>query len=840
MTKDYSQSFKEIEQKWQKVWDDSGAFKTKEDLSKPKYYVLEMFPYPSGKLHVGHLRNYAIGDVITRFKRAQGFNVMHPMGWDAFGLPAENAAIENKTHPQKWTLENIEAMKTQFKPIGITYDWDREITTCLPDYYKHEQAMFIDFYANGLAYQKESVVNWDPVDNTVLANEQVDADGRGWRSGVKIERRKLKQWFLKITDFADELLNEIQNLKDWPEKVRVMQENWIGKSQGAKVRFKIKDTEEFVEIFTTRPDTLFGASFIAIAGHHPVLHEIKDEKLKAFVRACDAMAVTEEALETTEKKGFKTNLVALHPFDESIELPVYVANFVVMDYGTGAVFGCPAHDERDHEFATKYLLPILQVVQPMDGVEIDIKKHAYTEDGAIINSRFLDGLSIGDAKKRAIQELEKLKAGEGVIQYRLRDWGISRQRYWGCPIPVIYCDDCGVVPVPKDQLPVTLPEDVTFDKPGNPLEHHPTWKHTNCPECGKKARRETDTFDTFFESSWYFARYCSPKSEEGIDKKAANYWLPVDQYIGGIEHAVLHLLYSRFFTKALKKCGYLEIDEPFKALLTQGMVVHQSYKSKAGVWLLPEQVEMRDGKAYYKSTNEEVIVGRLEKMSKSKKNVVDPKVIIDRCGADTARLCLLSDSPPERDLEWSDAGVEGCFKYLARLHKAVVSFRDNGSKEEHGKAIRVIHQAIHNVTEDLKKFHFNRAVARIREFTNYLFDESLPSGVLKEGLEAALKLLNPIVPHVTEELWQILGHKEALVDSVWPVANPEYLVNDVVVVAVQTNGKMRGTIEVPANSNQEHVESVAKELGSVKQQLDGKSVKKIIYVPNKIINIICA
>jgi leucyl-tRNA synthetase len=840
MTQEYSQSFKQIEQKWQKAWDDSETFKTKEDLSKPKYYVLEMFPYPSGKLHIGHLRNYSIGDVITRFKRAQGFNVMHPMGWDAFGLPAENAAIENKTHPQKWTLENIECMKTQFKPIGITYDWDREITTCLPNYYKHEQAMFIDFYANSLAYQKESVVNWDPIDNTVLANEQVDADGRGWRSGAKIERRKLKQWFLKITDFSEELIAELKNLQDWPEKVRVMQENWIGKSEGAKVKFKIKGTEEFVEIFTTRPDTLFGASFIAIAGHHPVLHDIKDEELKSFVKDCDAMAVTEEALETTEKKGFKTGLVAIHPFDPSIELPVYVANFVVMDYGTGAIFGCPAHDERDHEFATKYNLPILQVVQPTDDIKIDIKKHAYTEDGTIINSRFLDGLSIDDAKKRAIQELEKLGVGVGVIQYRLRDWGVSRQRYWGCPIPIIYCDDCGVVPVPKEQLPVTLPEDVTFDKPGNPLDHHPTWKHTNCPKCGKAARRETDTFDTFFESSWYFARYCSPKSDEAIDKTAANYWLPVDQYIGGIEHAVLHLLYSRFFIKALKKCGYLEIDEPFKALLTQGMVVHQSYKSQDGLWLLPEQVEFKDGKALHKITHEEVVVGRLEKMSKSKKNVVDPTIIIDKYGADTARLCLLSDSPPERDLEWSDSGVEGCFKYLIRLHKAVINFQDNGSKEEHGKAIRVIHQAIHNVTEDLKRSHFNKAVARIREFTNYLLEEKLPSNIFKEGIEATLKLLNPIVPHITEELWQHLGHKQQLVETAWPVANQEYLVNDVVVVAIQINGKMRGTVEVPANSNQEHVESVAKELGSVKQQLDGKSVKKIIYVPNKIINIICA
>jgi leucyl-tRNA synthetase len=837
----YLSSFQEIEKKWQKHWQDEGTFKTTEDSSKPKYYVLEMFPYPSGKLHIGHLRNYAIGDVITRFKRAQGFNVLHPMGWDAFGLPAENAAIENNIHPKKWTLENIEFMKSQFRPLGITYDWDREITTCLPNYYKHEQAMFIDFLEKGIAYQKESVVNWDPVDNTVLANEQVDAEGRGWRSGAKIERRKLKQWFLKITDFSEELLNEIDNLKEWPEKVRIMQQNWIGKSEGAMVKFRVKGSDQEIEIYTTRPDTLFGASFIGVAAHHPVLSGIEDQNLKEFIKECDSLAIDEASIETAEKKGYKTDLIAIHPLDESIEIPIYVANFVVMDYGTGAIFACPAHDERDHEFAIKYGLPIIQVVKPTDNSEVDIKKHAYTENqtGELINSEFLNGLNVVDAKKKVINELEKIGKGRGVTQYRLRDWGVSRQRYWGCPIPIIYCDDCGVVPVPKSQLPVELPEDVSFDKPGNPLEHHPTWKHTKCPKCGKDSRRETDTFDTFFESSWYFARYCSPKSEHAIDKDSAKYWLSVDQYIGGVEHAVLHLLYARFFTKALKRCGYLDIDEPFKALLTQGIVVHASYKSKDGKWLFPDQVEYKNGKAINKDTGEEIIVGRLEKMSKSKKNVVDPAIITDKYGADTARLCLLSDSPPERDLEWSDAGVDGCFRYLSKLYKAVSSVEENAKSGENLEAMRLIHQTIDKVTYDLKNFHLNKAVARIRELTNFLMEKDLPRNVLREGYEVALKLLNPIVPHITEELWQKLGNEKELVDSSWPVANPDLLVNDVVVVAVQLNGKMRGTIEVPANSNQEQVELVAKQLPNVSQQIDGKEVKRVIYVPNKIINIIC-
>lgn len=841
---DYNTTFKSIEHKWQQFWQKNDCFKMQEDTSKPKYYVLEMFPYPSGKLHIGHLRNYTIGDVITRFKRAQGFNILHPMGWDAFGLPAENAAIQNNTHPKKWTLENISYMKTQFAPLGITYDWDREITTCLPEYYKHEQEMFIDFYNNGLAYQKEAVVNWDPIDNTVLANEQVDADGRGWRSGAKIERRKLKQWFLKITEFADELIEGIKTLENWPEKVRIMQENWIGKSKGALVKFKVKGTNQHIEIYTTRPDTLFGASFIAIAAHHPVVDSIHSPEIDTFRKECDAIAATEAALETTEKKGLRTALVALHPFDESIELPVYIANFVIMDYGTGAIFGCPAHDERDHEFATKYKLPIIPVYKLNNGTKVDTTKHALCEKDGItmINSKFLDGMNFDQAMTRVITELEKLGSGTGQTQYRLRDWGISRQRYWGCPIPIIYCEKCGTVPVPKDQLPVTLPEDITFDKPGNPLVHHATWKHTTCPKCSAKALRETDTFDTFFESSWYFARFCSPKSNEAFDKNSADYWLPVDQYIGGVEHAVLHLLYSRFFTRALTKCGYFNkpVNEPFSALLTQGMVTHQTYKTKDGKWLFPEEVEVKDDKAYIKNGGEEVILGRLEKMSKSKKNVVEPNTITDEYGADTARLFLLSDSPPERDLEWTDSGTEGCFKFLSRIYHNVVAMKESsGDEAVNGKAKRLIHKTISYVTEDLNRFHFNRAIARIRELYNYLTENNISKKIFEDGFKVMLQLLNPITPHVTEELWNLLGNKTPLVDTSWPVADKAMLIDETVIIAVQLNGKMRGTIEVPANSAQALIEATAKELSNVKQLMEGTTVKKVIYVPNKIINIIC-
>lgn len=835
-TKVYS---KNIDQKWQRIWEKNNCFRGKEDKQKQKYYVLEMFPYPSGKMHIGHLRNYTIGDVIARFKRRQGYNVLHPMGWDAFGLPAENAAIENKVHPKKWTLENIQNMKQQLYPIGITYDWDREIATCLPDYYKHEQAMFIDFYNTGVAYQKESWVNWDPVDCTVLANEQVE-DGKGWRSGAPIERKKLKQWFLKITDFADELLKGITTLDHWPEKVKTMQENWIGKSEGAIIKFKVKNSNETIEVFTTRPDTIFGASFLGISAHHHLVQDLKKPGLKEFIKECESIGTTEEALDTMEKKGFDTGLKAIHPLDETIELPIYIANFVLMEYGKGAIFGCPAHDERDHQFATKYNLKITQVVKPLDSSKINISKHPYTGEGIIINSKFLNGLTVQEAKNKSIQEFERIGAGKREITYRLRDWGISRQRYWGCPIPIIYCNLCGTVPVPKEQLPVTLPEDVTFDKPGNPLEFHPTWKHVNCPKCGHNARRETDTFDTFMESSWYFIRFCNPHTNYAIDKAAADYWLPVDQYIGGIEHAVLHLLYARFFARALKRLGYISISEPFSRLLTQGMVIHETYKDENGKWLYPEEVTKKDGKAYHKNLGKDVYIGRLEKMSKSKKNVVTPDYITDNFGADTARMLLLSDSPPERDLEWTSFGVEGCYKYLCKLVSLSTNIEsEDNTAETSEQSLKAIHQTIHNVTQDFEKFHFNKAIARIRELTNYLFSNKLATSTYKLGLETILQLLNPITPHITEELWKNLGNDNMLVDLKWPIANKDYLVNDITVVAVQVNGKMRGTIEIAMNSQENEALAKAMQLQTVHQQLTNKEIKKVIYIPNKIINILC-
>ncbi len=837
----YSQT---IDKKWQKIWKERGIFKVAHDKSRPKFYVLEMFPYPSGNLHMGHLRNYTIGDVIARFRTRQGYNVMHPMGWDAFGLPAENAAIENKIHPHKWTLDNIAHMRSQFDPIGLTYDWDREIATCLPDYYKHQQAIFIDFYQNGLAYQKESVVNWDPIDNTVLANEQV-VDGRGWRSGAVVERRKLTQWFIKITDFAEELLDGLKTLTEWPEKVRIMQANWIGKSKGANIRFKVEGRKDKqIEIYTTRPDTIFGASFIGVSPHHPALINGDIEGLAEFIKEADALGVSEEAIDTTEKKGIFTGLYAIHPFDSSIKLPVYAVNFVVMEYGTGAIFGCPAHDERDHAFALKYNLPILQVVEPHEGVEINLAKHAYTEnyDGKIINSEFLNGLSVEQAKTAVIAKLEEVGAGFGKTQYRLRDWGVSRQRYWGCPIPIIHCKTCGALPVPKAQLPVTLPEDVSFEKPGNPLAQHPTWKHVKCPKCGEDAVRETDTFDTFMDSSWYFARFCNNKFDQPIDKEAANYWLPVDQYIGGIEHAVLHLLYARFFTRALKKCGYLDVEEPFKRLLTQGMVNHETYRAKNGKWLLPEDVKIESGKAHMRSTGEEVSIGRIEKMSKSKKNVVDPGVIINKYGADTARMFLLSDSPPEKDLEWTTTGAEGCVKFINRLFKAYnsLSSQNQSPKPDDRKLTSLIHKTIYSVTDDLYKYHFNRAIARIRELANELGEDSYSAKARLDALKTIVQLLNPITPHATEELWSLMGETSLLATHSWPVADTSKLVDETVTIAVQVLGKMRGTIEISKDANEQSILEAALELQNVKNQLDGKVIKKHIYVINKIINIIAA
>jgi leucyl-tRNA synthetase len=836
-----------IEDKWQKYWHDENCFIVdNKPGNKPKYYVLEMFPYPSGKMHVGHLRNYTIADVVARFKMAEGYSVLHPMGWDAFGLPAENAAIENKVHPMDWTLENIKVMKESLKKVGLSYDWNREITTCLPDYYRHEQEIFLDFLAAGLAYQKKSFVNWDPVDCTVLANEQVE-NGRGWRSGALVEKKELTQWFLKITDFAEELLADISTLRGkWPEKVLTMQENWIGRSEGAFVDFNIQGTAEQIKVYTTRPDTIFGASFIAISPRHPLVASLLGHKqdVQAFIKECEQNGTSEAELQTMEKKGIYTDLQAVHPFDENIKLPIYLANFVLMEYGTGAIFGCPAHDERDHEFALKYNLPITQVVKPVDNqLQIDTKIAPYTGLGIAINSDFLNDLPTEKAKSEAIKSLEQIGMGQGTVQYRLRDWGISRQRYWGCPIPVIHCPDCGVVPVPKDQLPVTLPKDISFEKPGNPLEHHPEWKHVDCPKCGGKAKRETDTFDTFFESSWYFARFCSPQYKGVFDKAAADYWLPVDQYIGGVEHAVMHLLYARFFTKALQKLGYLEAREPFSGLLTQGMVCHETYRTKTGAWLYPQDVLKQGGKALNRTSGEEVQVGGVMKMSKSKKNIVSLDDMVDKYGADATRLFLMSDSPPERDFEWSDAAIEGAYKFINRFHKSAVDVltgypASNLNIEEEKKLTQLMHKTIYFVTEDLQRFHLNKAIARIRELYNFWGTVTVGKELQKKVIATICQLLNPIVPHVTEEVWQMLGNETSLVYSKWPEYDPALLKDDEIVIAIQVNGKMRGTVSMPAHSQQDNVLSSAKQLSAVQMQLQNKEIKKVIYVQNKIMNII--
>jgi leucyl-tRNA synthetase len=677
-----------VEPKWQKIWEERGDFLTGgPDDPRPKYYVLEMFPYPSGRIHMGHVRNYTIGDAIARYRKARGFNVLHPMGWDAFGMPAENAAMEKGVHPKGWTYDNIAAMRAQLKSIGLAVDWSREFATCDPEYYGQEQALFLDMLEAGLVTRKKSMVNWDPVDNTVLANEQV-IEGRGWRSGAIVERRELTQWFLKISDFADELLDGLDTLTRWPEKVRLMQRNWIGRSEGARVLFPIVgvpgDDAYRLEIFTTRPDTLFGASFCALSPHHPLAQALAKDNpaLAGFIRECDRIGTSEEAIETAEKMGFDTGLKARHPFIEGKTLPVYVANFVLMDYGTGAIFACPAHDQRDFDFAKKYNLPIIPVVTPKDRAgdaswaeELIAGKDAFTGDGVAVNSEFLNGLDVTAAKRAAIERLEALGLGQGTINYRLRDWGISRQRYWGCPIPVIHCKSCGVVPVPRDQLPVTLPEDVTFDQPGNPLARHPSWKHVDCPKCGGKAERETDTFDTFVDSSWYYARFTAPRATTPTVMDLVKHWLPVDQYIGGIEHAILHLLYARFFNRAMKRTGHVAVTEPFDGLFTQGMVNHETYRDASGRWVAPSDIaiETVDGKRIARRLDDgtPVTIGAVEKMSKSKKNTVDPEDIIAKYGADTARWFMLSDSPPDRDVQWTDQGAEGAWRFTQRLWRMV-------------------------------------------------------------------------------------------------------------------------------------------------------------------------
>ncbi|MDX1924701.1 MAG: leucine--tRNA ligase [Rickettsiaceae bacterium] len=836
-------NFSEIDAKWQNIWDEKGCFATKRDPNKPKYYVLEMFPYPSGKIHVGHLRNYSMGDVTARFYRAKGYNVLYPMGWDAFGLPAENAAILNKTHPQTWTFANIESMKAQIKLTGNSYDWSKEIATCSPNYYKHEQEFFIKLFNKNLAYQKESVVNWDPVDNTVLANEQV-IDGRGWRSGAVVEKKKLRQWFLKITNYAEELLQETYSLTEWPESVRYMQQNWINRSVGANIKFKIKNnSSQYLEVYSTRPDTLFGCRFIAISYDHELVETCqKTEEISQFIDKCKKMSTAQADIDKADKEGVRTNIVALHPFDETIEIPVYIANYVLKDYGTGAVYGCPAHDARDHEFAKKYNLPIIQVVES-EQESLSIQDEPFLEEGVMINSDFLNGLSSSNAKNAAIEKLESLNLGSGTINYRLKDWGISRQRYWGCPIPMIYCPDCGITPEDIAKLPVELPFDIDLTKPGNPLANHPTWKHTNCPKCNKPSIRETDTFDTFFESSWYFARFCNNQSDAMVDSQDANYWLPVDKYIGGIEHAVLHLLYARFFTKLMNEEELIKTREPFKSLLTQGMVLHASYKNEEGEWVYPDEVTNSPTGLVSKETGEKITQFKLEKMSKSKKNVVDLDNIIKSHGADTVRLFILSDSPPERDLEWSDSGVEGCTKFLVRLYKAAdkIAGLVVAHQQINADLLSKTHQTIKFVTQDIRDSLFNKAIARIRELFNHVNNEISANNIDQTTIfafESILRILNPFCPHTTEEIWQSLGKGEILANSTWPEYEESLCTTNKVNIAVQVNGKLRGTVIAEFNSEKEDVQNLAASNPDIAKHISGLDIVKVINVPNKIINFV--
>ncbi|WP_237216563.1 leucine--tRNA ligase [Falsiroseomonas oryziterrae] len=861
--------FAAAEPRWQAAWNSRACFAAPDvpPEGSRKYYVLEMFPYPSGKIHMGHVRNYTLGDVVARYKRARGHLVMHPMGWDAFGLPAENAARERGIHPGKWTYDNIANMRAELQRMGLSLDWSREFATCDAAYYGKQQKLFLDFWKAGLVERKESWVNWDPVDGTVLANEQV-IDGRGWRSGALVEKKKLSQWFLSITKYAPDLLEALNTLDRWPERVKLMQSNWIGRSEGARVRFRLTDAEaagaEEVEVFTTRPDTLFGMSFLAVAAEHPLAAAAaaRDPKAAEFVAECRRMGTSEVAIEQAEKRGFDTGFRVAHPFLPGVSFPVWIANFVLMEYGTGAIFGCPGHDERDYEFATKFGLPILPVVLPpgADAATFALDGAAYSGDGTIFNSDFLNGLEVPAAKRRVIEELEKTGQGVGVVNWRLRDWGISRQRYWGCPIPVIHCDSCGAVPVPADQLPVVLPEDVDFSRPGNPLDHHPTWKHVDCPSCGKPARRETDTCDTFVDSSWYFARFCSPQAAEPVTRAAVDAWLPVDQYIGGIEHAILHLLYSRFFTRAMKASGHLECEEPFAGLFTQGMVQHESYKGADGRWLYPEEVEITvaaDGtrSAVVKGSTEPATIGRVEAMSKSKRNTVDPGAIIAKFGADTARWFILSDNPPERDMEWTEAGVAGAFRFTQRVWRLTQTALDalppaDAPMPEATGAARKLRQATHRtiaaVTEALEGFAFNVAVARIHEFANAIGDAEQDAGAegmgsaRREALETLARLSAPMMPHLAEEVFAALrpGHASLVAELPWPEADPALLQAETVTLAVQVLGKLRATIEVAVGESEARIFELAEAEENVQRALGGKPIRKRIHVPGRVVNLV--
>lgn len=860
---------REAEPRWQKIWDERGIFRTRNDDPRPKYYVLEMFPYPSGRIHIGHGRNYVMGDVVARFKRMKGFNVLHPMGWDAFGLPAENAAIERKSHPREWTYENIATMREQLKLLGLSLDWSREIATCDPSYYGEQQRIFLEFLKGGFVYRRESEVNWDPVDNTVLANEQV-IDGRGWRSGALVERRKLAQWFFRITALAQELLDGLDTLDRWPDKVRLMQRNWIGRSEGLHVRFALENAPpelpREVKVYTTRPDTLFGASFLALSPGHPLTEALasNDPALAAFVEECRRGGTSTAEIETQEKMGYDTGLKVAHPLGGP-HLPVYVANFVLMEYGTGAIFGCPAHDQRDLDFARKYGLPVTPVVLPpdTDPAAFEIGDVAYDGEGTLYHSGFLDGLSIPDAKEAVAAKLEKQTLGnepigERAINFRLRDWGISRQRYWGCPIPIIHCESCGPVPVPEDQLPVRLPDDVSFDAPGNPLDRHPTWKHVDCPQCGGPARRETDTMDTFVDSSWYFARFASEPGTAPLQKGAADHWLPVDQYIGGIEHAILHLLYSRFFIRALKKLGRVSLEEPFAGLFTQGMIVHETYKDQEGRWLFPEEVEKReDGTPVKAGTSEPVAIGSPEKMSKSKKNVVPPEIVADTFGVDCARWFMLADTPPERDSEWTSAGIEGAWRFVQRIWRLVgeaaalapANTRPESFGAESIALRRATHKLAAQVADDVERLRFNVAVARVHAFANVFGDVlttarkagDVPADLafaLREAAQFLVATVSPMVPHLAEECWTVLGGTGLIAEAAWPVVDPALLVDDTVTLPIQINGKRRGEITVPKDAAPADVEKAVLELDLVAQALDGRAPKRIIVVPQRIVNVV--
>jgi leucyl-tRNA synthetase len=828
-----------VAHKWQKIWHEKNIFTAHLDNTKPKYYVLEMFPYPSGNIHVGHVRNYSIGDIVARFMKSSGYNVLHPMGFDAFGLPAENAAIANKSHPKTWTYQNIETMKAQLKRIGFSYDWDREIATCDPDYYKYEQEFFLELYNRGLAYQKDSIVNFDPVDQTVLANEQV-IDGRGWRSGAIVEKKNIRGWFIKITDYAEQLLEGLDNLPGWPDYVKLMQKNWIGKSEGAEIYFDIANRKEQIKIFTTRPDTIFGASFIGLCYDHEIIDLIpnKSDKLNGFIEECKLSA----NLFDKEQKAIDTGLKAIHPFDGNREIPILITNFVLKDYGSGAIFGCPGHDERDWNIAKKLALPIILVVDNKD-CDINLEKSPYLGDGIIINSDFLNGLSVNEAKLKSIEFLTKVQKGKKRINYKIRDWGVSRQRFWGCPIPIIYCKNCGIVEVPKEDLPILLPDDVVFDGKGNPLENHPTWKHVKCPECEYDAVRETDSLDTFFESSWYFARFCDNKAKNMCSKKACDYWMPVDQYIGGVEHAVMHLLYARFFTILMTEGNYISCKEPFTNLLTQGMVLHETYKDENGKWLFPNEIEKKNGIATNIKTGEKVFVGPMEKMSKSKKNVVDPDEMLENYGADSIRLFCLSDSPPEKDFEWTMSGIDGCKKFIMRLYflgEKISKFQYQDKSVEDKSIRSMVNNTIYNVTNDIKSFNLNKAIARARELYNFIADsvDKSDNSEIRYGYVVLIKLLNPYIPHITEEIWELLGNKTLLALESWPEYDKKYLAQDTNKIAIQINGKLRLVQEFSSTITKEDLEQEVLKIDVIQAYISGKEIKKIIIVAGKIVNIV--